>query len=264
MMTALASTIGKTNSPRAASTAGGATPGVMVLMQPESYRLIPLRRRDGSVRAEVIVDAAEYDWLNQWRWCANGKPERLYVFRYERDGAKYRPVRMHRLVVGLADDDPREVDHINRDTLDNRRANLRIVTRAQNMQNQASHRGASSRHRGVAFHKQSGRWGASARLNGRQHWLGLHDDERSAARAAEAFRVRHMTHNEADTMSEADAERTPRRRGNHGKITAADALAIRIMAATTSVPGYVIAEMFGLTKSGVSLILRNRYWKTPT
>jgi hypothetical protein len=263
MTTALASTIRRTNSPRDARTSGGTTPGVMVLMQPESYRLIPLRRRDGSIRAEAMVDVADYDWLNQWRWCQTGKPERPYVFRYERDGAKYRAVRMHRLIMGLADEDPREVDHINRNTLDNRRSNLRAVDRSQNLQNQLGHRGASSRHRGVSFHKRTGKWQANVGLRGTNHYLGLFESEEEASHVAEAFRIRNMTHNDTDRMSVREARqiKVPRRRHPGQKIGAADAQAIRLMAATTSIPGYVIADTFGITKSSVSLILKGINWK---
>lgn len=50
---------------------------------------------------------------------------------YARHAGKY----LHRMILGLEDDDPRVCDHINRNTKDNRRANLRAVTQKENCAN---------------------------------------------------------------------------------------------------------------------------------
>lgn len=98
-----------------------------------------------------------------------------------------RIVRMHRAVAGLRHGDPRVVDHINGDPLDNRRANLRVCTRAENAQN---------RHgrpmRGAHWHAASGRWRARVKLNYIEHHLGLYDTQVAAAEAAAVFRGGHM------------------------------------------------------------------------
>lgn len=56
---------------------------------------------------------------------------------------------MHRQILGLDSDDPRQVDHINGNTLDNRDENLRIVTRAQNMMNRRVNRNSVTGVKGV-------------------------------------------------------------------------------------------------------------------
>jgi hypothetical protein len=98
---------------------------------------------------------------------------------------------LHRAVMGLEPGDPRRIDHINGNTLDNRRSNLRIATVAQNAQNQGS-RGGSSEHRGVTWDRSRGKWMATAMLDGRRRTIGRFDSEDEAAAAAAAWRAKHM------------------------------------------------------------------------
>lgn len=65
------------------------------------------------------------------------------------------------------------VDHINGDTLDDRRENLRLATNSQNQHNAKRRIDNSSGYKGVAFHKLSGKWSASICYQGKQKHLGL-------------------------------------------------------------------------------------------
>ncbi len=150
---------------------------------------IPLRRRDGSVRAVALIDAVDAH-LAQHTWHLGDR----YVER-NRPGPKRTPkIRLHRQVVGLEDGDRREADHISGDRLDCRRSNLRIATHAENMENVPKRAGLSSRYRGVSFHKASGRWHAYGRKDGQMVSLGRYDDEDEAGEIAAAFRALNMTH----------------------------------------------------------------------
>jgi hypothetical protein len=98
-----------------------------------------------------------------------------------RNGYAYREgLAMHRLILGLSLGDPDQIDHINGDKLDNRRSNLRIATRSQNLANQQKSRGAtSSRYKGVHWDRSKQKWRATIRS---QH-LGCFASEEDAARA---------------------------------------------------------------------------------
>lgn len=152
-------------------------------------RLIPLRARDGSVRALAVVDDADFEHVSRWRWCLSrgGYPRRGFSV----GGGKVRHVALHRELMG---EPPAGmvVDHIDRDPLNNRRENLRFVTQAENLQNKRSYRGASSRHRGVSWDSGNGKWRADARLAGRTVYLGLFTDEEAAAEASRSYRLAHM------------------------------------------------------------------------
>ena len=57
--------------------------------------------------------------------------ERMYIGGGEGTSQRY----LHRFIMGLHDADPRHVDHINGNQLDNRRSNLRVLSARQNMLN---------------------------------------------------------------------------------------------------------------------------------
>lgn len=158
------------------------------------YRTIPLRARDGSIRAHAIVDVADFDWLNQWRWCLNRAG---YVVR-NRPKPDQGMIRMNRLILGLAKDDAREGDHENRNRLDNRRTNLRIAERghADNGQNLGLRSDNSSGYRGVYWHKSRHRWVAQGTTAGKTRHLGLFATAEEADAAAKAFRAEHMPFSE--------------------------------------------------------------------
>jgi hypothetical protein len=76
------------------------------------------------------------------------------------------------------------VDHVRGYRLDNRRNSLRVVTPSVNGANvRVRKMGRSSRFRGVTLHKQTGRWQAGARKQGRFYFAGLFDREEDAAAA---------------------------------------------------------------------------------
>lgn len=154
-------------------------------MQTDDTVRIPLRARDGSVRAYALVDAADADWVNQRRWFLGTHG---YAVRNHTRGVMRW---LHREILGLVPGDGMDGDHISRDRLDNRRANLRIVTRQANSHNTTG-RGGTSQHRGVCWDKYTGSWKANVMVNGKNVNLGRFHDESDAAEAARAGRARLM------------------------------------------------------------------------
>jgi len=89
------------------------------------------------------------------------------------------PLGLHRFVLGMTRHDKSIVDHINRNTLDNRRANLRIVTPAQSAMNTGPK--SKRRYKGMTF--AYGKWQAKIRVDGKVISLGAYATEVEAARA---------------------------------------------------------------------------------
>ena len=68
------------------------------------------------------------------------------------------------------------IDHINGNRADNRPANLRAVTNAQNIAHRTrQNRNNTSGHPGVYWHKAAGKWAACIKRNRTTHHLGLFD-----------------------------------------------------------------------------------------
>lgn len=146
---------------------------------------IPLRARDGSVRAYTLVDADDYERLASFRWHLFGGG---YAARAAGNQGR---VYMHREILGVSGLDPlwHPVDHINHDPLDNRRSNLRLATKSENALNQrGAQKHSQSGIRGVFWHKGAGRWTAQVRCQGRKYWLGLFDTAEEADAAVRAKR----------------------------------------------------------------------------
>jgi len=130
----------------------------------------------------AIVDAADFEWLNQHKWYAvpNTNGPGYYAAR----GAGGRTIFMHRQIMNAPDD--MVVDHANHCPSDNRRCNLRLCTPRQNAFNRRTtvH---SSRYQGVTYNKDWGKWVARIKLDGINERLGGYDDEIEAARVRDRW-----------------------------------------------------------------------------
>jgi hypothetical protein len=135
----------------------------------------------------TIVDPQDYRRYACFKWCLDGHDGKFYAVRGARVGSdNTKKVRLHREITAA----PKGlfVDHRNGDSLDNRRANLRIATRSQNMQN--THRKnkhkTTSQFVGVWLSKDRGLWCAKITSNGKKIFLGRFVNEIDAAKAYDA------------------------------------------------------------------------------
>lgn len=69
------------------------------------------------------------------------------------------------------------VDHLQGKPLDNRKSQLRVITRPQNAMNRSSSKGSSSTYIGVSFNKKESKWKAQIKYDGKYITLGRFDDE---------------------------------------------------------------------------------------
>jgi|SRR6266850_2799308 len=133
-----------------------------------SYRVIPLTKGQNA-----IVDAEDFEHINQWNWCAQWCEE-TQSFYAQRGGG----VRIHQVILGC-----KWGDHKNHDTLDNRRENLRKCTRSQNCRNARIRRDNTSGFKGVGWHERIKKWEARIVVNKKQKYLGVFASKEDAARA---------------------------------------------------------------------------------
>lgn len=143
---------------------------------------IPLTRG-----AFALIDDQDRDLISGYTWQAHGdRLYTLYATARKRIGNKRITVRMHRLIMGLSPKDISEVDHINGNGLDNRRANLRIVTHRENQCNSRPRRNKHIKYKGVDLCRD-GKWRARCTVNGHTYHLGRFRTAKEAASAYNDF-----------------------------------------------------------------------------
>jgi hypothetical protein len=149
------------------------------------YKEIPLSR--GKV---ALVSAGDYDYLNQWKWSygAGGYAVRN-EYNVKKNGRPKVQILMHRLIM----DNPQGmlVDHKNGERLDNRRANLRLATHADNQHNRNVNKNNTSGFRGVTWCKQTRRWRATTMFEGKSRQIGRFLVMEDAVQALDSFYVEH-------------------------------------------------------------------------
>ena len=134
----------------------------------------------------ALVDDEDFEYLNQWKWSWVGG-ERIYAARGEYDPTTYikgknhgrtKHIFMHRVIINS---DAETVDHINGNTLDNQRSNLRPCSEIDNIRNQKMASDNTSGYKGVAWGKREKYWIAYITVSYKQKHLGYFRNKIDAA-----------------------------------------------------------------------------------
>lgn len=128
----------------------------------------------------ALVDDADYEAVNAHKWYAKKIGRGWYAMRgVRRFDGKWITQSLHQfLMPGVS-----EIDHRDGNGLNNQRENIRPSTRQQNQQRFRSKPvGATSKFRGVSWHKGNRRWEASIKVDGKNIYLGNSTIEEDAAR----------------------------------------------------------------------------------
>lgn len=129
----------------------------------------------------ALIDDADFEQVNKYGWFAHKCGHRFYANRsFYRDRQKITES-MHRMILGLRPD--QATDHINGDSLDNRRTNLRIATLSQNQHNRKPNKESASKYKGVSRTCGNSSWRAQIRIKGEKMHLGSFLIEEEAAQA---------------------------------------------------------------------------------
>jgi len=136
---------------------------------------------------EALVDDEDFEKLNQYSWHLHRFKKKGYKWMASRIGVNDEEILMHREIMQCPS--THVVDHINGDNLDNRKANLRVCTNAENCRNRRGPRkGNLSGYKGVSW--SHGKWHAVVMKNGKQYSFGYFNDPKEAAIARDQAAVR--------------------------------------------------------------------------
>lgn len=129
----------------------------------------------------ALVDDDNYEWLSAGgKWNARGREGNYYAGRTVWVGKHCHGETMHRLILPS----PTQVDHVNGNTLDNRRSNLRVATPAQNAANRKQRADSKQKYKGIRPTRAPGNpWLAEITVKGVREYLGVFPTEEAAARA---------------------------------------------------------------------------------
>ena len=139
----------------------------------------------------ALVDDADYEWLNQFKWQTSKAKHLFYAIRTIGTKPNQKIISMHSVILGT----PKgmQTDHINHDGLDNRRSNLRLCTSAENQYNQRiQSRNKSSKFKGVYWNIPAGKWLSRICVNGVRFYLGCFNSEVEAAEAYDNAAKKHF------------------------------------------------------------------------
>lgn len=133
----------------------------------------------------AVIDEADAEFVANRNWRAQVLPRKVYAVT----GSRAKQVYLHRALWdrwGFATCS--ELDHVNTDGLDNRRANLRAATHAENARNRPALANNTSGFKGVSWVSRLRKWRASIWADGRPIHLGVfsapEDAHAAYARAA--------------------------------------------------------------------------------
>lgn len=145
--------------------------------------------RKDSIQVSTMIDTGDLERIKPFTWCVfwNVTSRSWYVKAGKRLDGKHYGVQLHRFLCSASSGE--EVDHINHDSLDNRRSvNLRVLNHSRNGFHR---RGAAinntSGFRGVTFHKVSGLWHAHAKYDKKLYSLGYFKEARIAGDKVQEF-----------------------------------------------------------------------------
>ena len=146
----------------------------------KDYAEIILYDKNNNEKARAIIDIDDINKVKVYKWGLSGggyarnETHRLFL---------------HRLITNCPEG--MIVDHINRNRLDNRKSNLRIVNDEQNSLNQGLKSNNTSGYKGVSWNKRRNKWEVYINVNKKRIKLGYYDDLEEAIKVRKEAEIKY-------------------------------------------------------------------------
>lgn len=137
-------------------------------------------KKHGEIK--FLIDDEDYDKIKMYTWTLNYQVSvgNFYIVAAKMKKRKMYYYRLHRLIMDCPNN--LSVDHINHNTLDNRKCNLRICTQSENSRNTRKQtRNKTSIYKGVYFDKKLNKFRVQIMLYYKHIHIGLFDTQDKAA-----------------------------------------------------------------------------------
>lgn len=149
-------------------------------------------KRNGNF--DVIVDDEIYERLKtefkNLKWCVRKCTGRRDLFYFQKRIGKRKLIELHRWIMDFPEKG-NYIDHINQNTLDNRKENLRIVSNSDNLKNARLRIDNKSGCKGVIFDKSRNKWSAKIKCNYKTIHLGRFNNYDDAVKARKEAEIKY-------------------------------------------------------------------------
>ena len=134
----------------------------------------------GIKKSKILIDDEDVKRIYEEKWHVNvwGK---YPLLGKKNSVGKWEYVLMHRFILNCPKE--KQVDHINHNTFDNRKINLRICSNVENHRNTKIHSNNKTGYKGVSWNKKSNKYESRIKVNKNKLHLGLFENKIEAARA---------------------------------------------------------------------------------
>lgn len=122
---------------------------------------------------KALIDLDDVEKCKKYNWCLKYDKTLKNFYLHNSKG-----LTLHRFITDCPKN--KVIDHLNHNTLDNRKENLRICTDLENLQNKKSN---TSGHVGVSYYKRDNTWEAFITIKGHKNFLGRYKDINDAIKA---------------------------------------------------------------------------------
>lgn len=141
----------------------------------DNYAIMKIYNINGKEIAETLIDINDVEKIKLYKWALSGGRIK-YVTSINND----HQLLLHRLIMNANDN--QMVDHINHNTLDNRKSNLRLSNNITNHQNMKIRSNNTSGVPGVGWSKKYNKWRSRIKVNKKEIHLGYFDDFNEAVK----------------------------------------------------------------------------------
>jgi hypothetical protein len=140
----------------------------------------------------LLIDDDDFEKVSKYKWCISKNDKKFYVLTNVTTNNKQKKLYIHRYIMSKNNIDNLLIDHINHNTLDNRKQNLRVVTPTQNCNNTSSRTGSTSVFLGVSWYEREKHWRTQITVNKKASTVGTFKDEIEAAKAYNKAAIKHF------------------------------------------------------------------------